>query len=148
MRLTHTPLVIANWKMNPQSAKAAAKLFGDIQKGVARVRGVDIGIAPPMPYLLDLQKLAKGKRVVLVAQDVFWENIGARTGEVSAPMLKSVGASGVIIGHSERRALGESDEQVNKKVLATLKTNLRVILCVGEKERDTDGSYLSFVEQQ
>jgi len=148
MKIVQTPLIIGNWKMNPQSVKMAEALFKDVQKGIARVRGVDVGIAPPAVYFSGLEKLAKGKRMMLVAQDVFWENLGARTGEISAPMLKSLGVSAVIIGHSERRALGESDEDVNKKILATLKTGLDAVVCVGEKKRDTHGDYLSLVEKQ
>jgi len=148
MHISHTPLVIGNWKMNPKSVKLAIRLFQDIQKSATRVRGVDIGIAPPAIYLSELARLAKSKRLKLLAQDVFWEDIGARTGEMSAPMLKSTGVAQVIIGHSERRALGETDEQVNHKVLATLKAGLGVVVCVGEKKRDPQGNYLTHVEKQ
>lgn len=148
MKRTHTPLVIGNWKMNPQSITAARTLFRDVQKDVSRLRNVDVGIAPPAVYLAEFQKLAKGKRISLAAQNVFWEKLGARTGEIGVSMLKSVDVTKVIIGHSERRALGETDEGVNKKVLQVLKAGLIAVVCVGEKERDNHGHYLTFVEKQ
>lgn len=148
MKITQTPLVIGNWKMNPQSEKAAVNLFGEVQKAASRMRGVEVGIAAPFVYLPALAKLAKGKRLLLLAQDAFWENLGARTGEVSFPMLKSLGVTKAIVGHSERRALGETDEAVNKKVLAALKGDHRVIVCVGEQKRDSHGHYLGVVEKQ
>lgn len=148
MKITHTPLVIGNWKMNPQSEKAAVTLFSEVGKAASRMRGVEVGIAAPFVYLPALAKLAKGKRLALLAQDAFWENLGARTGEVSFPMLKSVGITKTILGHSERRALGETDEEVHKKVLAALKGDHRVVVCVGEAKRDAQGHYLGVVEKQ
>lgn len=148
MKLKHTPLIVGNWKMNPQSIAVAKTLFYDVQKSVARVRGVDVGIAPPSIYLAELRPFAKGKRLRLAAQDMFWEQKGAYTGETSPAMLKSVGVKYVIVGHSERRASGETDEEVNKKVIAALKAGLDIIVCVGEKKRDTNGNYLEHVEKQ
>lgn len=148
MKITHTPLVIGNWKMNPQSVGAAENLFKEVQKSVSKMRNVEVAIAAPYIYLPSLVKLAKGKRLTLLAQDAFWENLGARTGEVSFPMLKSLGVTKAILGHSERRALGETDEEVNKKVLAALKGDQHVVVCVGELKRDTHGQYLSTVEAQ
>jgi len=148
MQLKHTPLIVGNWKMNPQSITVAKTLFYDVQKAMTRVRGVDVGIAPPSIYLAELRPFAKGKRLRLASQDIFWEPKGAYTGETSASMLKSVGVKYVIVGHSERRAGGETDEEVNKKVVAALKAEFDVIVCVGEKKRDTQGNYLEYVEKQ
>lgn len=120
-------LIVANWKMNPASESEAVRLAKSCdEKGAV--------ICPPFTFLnAARQNLRKAD---LGAQDVFWENPipgGAFTGEVSISMLKKIGASYVIIGHSERRKyLGETDGMINKKVLATIGFGLKVILCVGE----------------
>jgi triosephosphate isomerase (TIM) len=120
-------LIVANWKMNPDSAQAAKQLFADM--GKLKASKSEIVICPPFPYL----HLAKPKNYALGAQDIFWESKGAFTGEVAAPMLQSLGVQYVIIGHSERRKwVGETDEVVNRKVKAALAAGLKVILCVGE----------------
>lgn len=123
-------LLVANWKMNCPAAdwKAAVKKLA-----AAKPRGAEIVICPPFVCLEKIAVLLKKTGVKLGAQDVFWENNGAYTGEISAEMLLSSGAEYAIIGHSERRRfLGETDEMINKKVLAALKAGLKVILCVGE----------------
>jgi triosephosphate isomerase len=122
-------LIVANWKMNPHSPQAAMRLGKAIDQAVPR-RGVKVVIAPPFPYLAILSRILKNS--LLGAQDLFWEQSGARTGEVSGHQLKHFGVKYVIVGHSERRALGENDLAVNKKVKAALKDRLNVILCVGE----------------
>src|SRR5258706_14097651 len=99
-------LIIANWKMQPRTLAEAKKIFATVRRGAARVRGVEVVICPPAAYLALLK--ATG------AQDVFYESEGAYTGEVSADMLKSLGVRYVIVGHSERRAQGDTDEIVNK----------------------------------
>ena len=96
------PLIIANWKMNPVSAATARGLFRHICRGLATVRGVEVAVAPPFPYV---PLLRPGRKVKLAAQDVFWEERGAYTGEVSATMLRDLDVSYVIIGHSERRRI-------------------------------------------
>jgi triosephosphate isomerase len=143
-----TPLVVANWKMHPGSSSAAKSLMRETAKALARTRGVDVAVAPPSVFLGELQPLIAGKKLRLAAQNVFYEKLGAYTGEVSVPMLKSVGAALAIVGHSERRALGETDELVNKKARAVIAGGLAAIACVGESKRDARGDYLSFVEKQ
>jgi len=142
------PIVIGNWKLNPTSLSLANTLYTDVQKGVARLTKVEVAVAPPSVFLSALSEKAKGKKTALVAQDVFWEKLGAHTGEVSNAMLSSIGISHIIIGHSEVRERGETDADVAQKVSATVKAGQTAILCVGEKERDTHGKYLSFVEEQ
>jgi len=134
--------------MNPKTMKMAEKLCRDVQTRASKTRGVDVVIAPPAVYLGELGKLIKGKKVALGAQDVFFESGGAHTGEISASMLRSVGATYIITGHSERRARGEDDEEVYKDTEAVLKSGATAIVCVGERERDTHGDYLSLVEKQ
>lgn len=141
-------LIIGNWKMNPWKAEDARKIFDGIKKEGGKLAHVQTVICPPFVFLSDLSKKVSGHRVVLGAQDVFSEMEGAYTGEVSPLMLASAGAKYVIVGHSERRALGETDEMVNKKVFAALKMGLTAVLCVGETERDAEGKYFQFVKTQ
>ncbi|MBI2618077.1 triose-phosphate isomerase [Candidatus Kaiserbacteria bacterium] len=142
-------LLIANWKMNPESIAEAKNLFMDVKKVASRLNGVETVIAPPYIFLAELRRLYTGKRVMFAGQDVFWEEKGAFTGEISPSMLKNIGVSYVIVGHSERRALGESDEIVNQKVLASARAGLRAVVCIGESTRDhTDGAHLIFLAGQ
>lgn len=133
-------LLIFNWKMNPQSFSEAKRFFGVYLKTL-KVKSLklkaNIIIAPPFVYLSDV-RWRQMSDVKLASQDVFYENSGAYTGEISPKMLKNLGVEYVIIGHSERRKyLGETDEMVNKKVLAALKAGLKVVLCVGEPKRES-----------
>ncbi len=149
MKVTKKPLVVGNWKMNPATIGDAKKTFIEIRTGITRVKNdVEVVIAAPFPYLPELQKLAPSKRVLLAAQDVYFEPAGAFTGEVSLSMLKSVGVTHVIVGHSERRAMGETDAHVAAKVAAVSKHGLMVVVCVGEKKRDSQGDYFSLIEAQ
>lgn len=149
MKKNREPLVIGNWKMNPPTTNAAKRLFREIKNGVARAGAAPVVIAPPFVYLSELKKIQSGsKKVVLGSQDVFWERSGAYTGEISIPMLKDLSVTHVIIGHSERRARGVTDDEVNLCAKAVLAAGLTAVVCVGEKERDTHGNYLSFVEKQ
>jgi triosephosphate isomerase (TIM) len=141
-------IIIANWKMNPQTLKEANKLFSGVNKIASRLRNVQTVICPPYVYLSEFNRLSSGHRVALGAQDVFWEENGPHTGELSSQMLKSVGAKYVIIGHSERRAIGESNADVNKKVITALKAGLNVILCIGESKRDSQAFYLKFLREE
>ncbi len=141
-------LAVANWKMNPPTVGKAKELFLEIRKHSSRKTNVETVIAAPFTYLAELRKLTTGKHTKLGAQDIFWESFGTYTGEISAPMLASVGVSHVIVGHSERRALGETDEVVAKKAKAAIAGKLTAVVCVGESERDTNGRYLSAVEAQ
>jgi triosephosphate isomerase len=129
-------LVIGNWKMNPETLPQAVRLFSAIIKTPVP-KGVEVVACPPFPYLLELALIAKKKKtkVALGAQDVFWEEKGTYTGEVSPSMLKSVGVRYVIVGHSERRRhAGETDEMVNKKLLAALSAGFKTVLCIGENK--------------
>jgi triosephosphate isomerase (TIM) len=145
----HTPLVIGNWKMNPATVGEARKLFLDLRKELGRkARTTIVAVAPPSPFLSELERLNPSERIALAGQDVFFESTGAFTGEVSLPMLKSVGATAIIVGHSERRAHGETDADIYKDILSIIKSNVTAVVCVGEKQRDTQGNYYSIVEAQ
>lgn len=146
---TSTKLVIGNWKMNPATVGKSQTLFLDIRKGLGRqYKDVEVVVAPPSAFISEMERLTPSRRIELCAQDTHYEKEGAHTGEVSTSMLKSVGVSSVIVGHSEKRAAGDSDEEVSKKVQAVLNGSLTVVLCVGEKKRDTHGHYLTHVEKQ
>jgi len=140
-------IIVANWKMNPPTVKEAGVLFSDISSLAKNLKGKTVVICPPYPFLFISQKL-KNKKIILGAQDISSFSSGAFTGEVSPKMLKDMGVRFVIAGHSERRSLGETDKIINEKISNSLKHKLSVILCVGEKDRDHDGKYLSFVEKQ
>jgi len=141
-------LIIANWKLNPETLKDAKKLFSDIKKVASRTQKVQTVICSPSVYISELNKMYSGHRIEMGAQDVFWENKGKHTGELSPTALKSVGAKYVIIGHSERRALGESNADVNKKIISALKAGLSVVLCIGESKRDSQALYLKFLREE
>lgn len=126
------PLIAGNWKMYKTAAEAGALVDG-LKKNLAGYGGVEIALCPPLTALAAVAEASAGTPFQLGAQNLFWEDEGAYTGEVSGPMLKDLGCCYVIIGHSERRQyFGETDEQVNKKVKAAFKHGLKPILCVGE----------------
>ena len=126
------PFICGNWKMNLDRAGAVA-LAKATAKTAAQTRGVEVGVCPPAPYLEAVVAAADGSPLVVGAQNMYFEPSGAFTGEVAGPMLKDVGCTYVILGHSERRhILGETDDLVSKKVKAALGFGLVPILCVGE----------------
>ncbi len=148
MRTHRGMLIIANWKMNPRALGEAKVLFLAIKKHLKKVSETEVVIAPPFVYLADLQKNIGKSPLLLGAQNVSSEVMGALTGEVSVGMLQGFGVSHVIIGHSERRARGETDLEIEKKTALVLKAGLTAVVCVGERERDTSGKYFGVVEEQ
>jgi triosephosphate isomerase len=122
-------LIVANWKMNPVGLVEAERLLTSIDRGIGRLNKTEVVVCPPFPYLVNLSK--RSKKTVLGAQDCFWQESGAFTGEVSPEMLKALGCQYVIVGHSERRKYQkESSEMINKKIKAVLNVGLKPILCV------------------
>lgn len=135
------PLIIANWKCNPISLAQAKRLFNSVKKGIKNIKNVKVVICPPFIYLSSLKSQVSG--LTIGAQDCFWEERGAFTGEISPSMLENLGCRYVIVGHSERRRyFNETDEMINKKVKAVLAAKLKPILCIGEtlkeKKRNLD----------
>ncbi|MCK4627143.1 MAG: triosephosphate isomerase, partial [Phycisphaerae bacterium] len=115
--MTRKLFIAGNWKMNTSLADATA-LAGAIVEKIGSVETVDMALCPPFPYLSSVKEALADSKIALGAQDVFYEDSGAYTGEVSTAMLKDVGCTYAICGHSERRhVIGETDELINRKVL-------------------------------
>jgi len=136
------PFVAGNWKMNTDShvsielAKAIASASADIA-GVS----IDLAVCPPFVYLQAVAKALSSTSIAVGAQDIYFEQNGAFTGEISASMLKDIGCSYALCGHSERRhVIGETDDLINKKVAAAVSGGLLPILCVGELLFEREGS--------
>ena len=133
--------------MNPASLKEAKVLFGSAKKTASRLVNVETVICPPS-YLF-VRTWTFNVQVEIRAQDVSrFDFEGAYTGEISAKMLKNSGIKYVIVGHSERRKLGETNEIINKKIGVSLSLGLKVIFCVGEEIKDEEGNFREFIEQQ
>lgn len=142
-------LLVANWKMNPTSWRAAKKLFDATRKAAEKAPHLSVVVAPPSLYLRELKAAYRGRRVGFAVQHARAESGGAHTGDVSMEQCKDAGAQYVIIGHAERRALGESDEEVGQQVVAALALKLVPIVCVGEKERSANtAEYYDVVRRQ
>ena len=125
-------LIAGNWKMNTTLAEATALAAG-LASELGDEQAVDLAVAPPFVYLAGVAEALAGSSIALGAQNMFYEDNGAYTGETSAQMLLDVGCTFVICGHSERRhVIGETDEWINRKVLKALADGLDPILCVGE----------------
>ncbi len=149
MKTTKESLVIGNWKMNPQTEVLAKRLATEVKKVIARVSGVTVVLAPPTLYIPAVRSVQNGSNAFrLGVQNTHWEKLGAHTGEISHGMLKSFDISYVIVGHSERRNEGETNEMVHAKIVATIKNNMRAVVCVGERERDHGAQYLNLIEDQ
>lgn len=139
-------LIVGNWKAYVTSLKDAKKLLKDIERGLSKTLKAEVVVCPPNAFLGVLRSTYGGKRISFGAQDAFYEN-GAHTGETTTSMLRDLKISYVIVGHAERRARGETDEIVAKKVGAVLDAKLTPLMCVGETERDKDGHYLALLEK-
>jgi len=136
--VARTPLVVGNWKLQNGIADSLA-LATEVKNQLFNVRKVEVAIAPVFTALHAVAKRIEGTALGLAAQDCFWEDKGAFTGEVSAALLKDVGVSYVIVGHSERRQqFGELDAAVNLKARAILKHGMSPIVCIGETEKERD----------
>jgi triosephosphate isomerase len=132
------PLIAGNWKMYKTSGEAAETARQLVER-VADVSDVDIMIAPTFTALAAVLKVIQNSPVGMSGQNLFWENEGAYTGEISAAMLKAAGCQYCIIGHSERRQyFGETDETVNKKIQAAIQAGLEPVFCVGETEKERE----------
>ncbi|MBN2097879.1 MAG: triose-phosphate isomerase, partial [Candidatus Omnitrophica bacterium] len=141
------PIIAGNWKMYKTAAEAE-ELVSGFKKALGDVQDVEIVVCPPYTSLAAAARVIHGSNISLGAQDVYWEDSGAYTGEISCPMLKELGCQFVIIGHSERRQyFGETNQGVNKKAKAVLSSNLTPIICVGERlEQREKGETFKVIE--
>lgn len=125
-------IIVANWKMY-KTKEEALDFIQKLKEKVVGIQKIEIAIAPPFTLLALLRQELEGTEIKLAAQNVYFEREGAYTGEISPPMLKDLGCEYVIVGHSERREyLQETDELINKKLVAAFAFSLVPILCVGE----------------
>lgn len=136
------PLIVANWKMNPLNSKEAFDLAGTVARGLEEVEA-DAVLCPPFVYV---PQLLPSSNVFIGAQDCFWEQEGSYTGQVSSQMLKNLGCSHVILGHSERKKLGETPEMVARKVRAVLDVALIPVVCIGENTEREMNSILKDIK--
>ncbi len=125
-------IVIANWKMNLTVRESVALARGVLRGIRGKVKLPEIVLCPSFPALGEMRKIMARSKINLGAQNVHWEPSGAQTGEVSTRQLAESKVSHVIVGHSERRALGETDEMVNKKIKAVMDSKMIPVLCLGE----------------
>jgi len=147
--MARLPFIAGNWKMN-KTVGEAVDLVRELQEAISGVKEVEVAVAPPFTALYAVRRELEGSRIRLAAQNLYWEEKGAFTGEISPLMLKEVGCDYVIIGHSERRQyFGETDETVNRRIKAALAQGLKVIFCIGEtlKEREEGRTFLVIVRQ-
>ena len=147
--MARLPFIAGNWKMN-KTVGEAVDLVRELKEAISGVKEVEVAVAPPFTALYAVRRELEGSRIRLAAQNLYWEEKGAFTGEISPLMLKEVGCNYVIIGHSERRQyFGETDETVNRRIKAALAQGLKVIFCIGEtlKEREEGRTFL-VIERQ
>ena len=144
-------IVIANWKMNllrDEAKELSNHIVNNI--AVSDLKSVDVILAPTFTCLEPVGEITNNSGIELCAQNVFWEQSGAYTGEISADMLLDLGCSWVIIGHSERRyILGETNSMINDKIVFSLKKGLKVVFCIGERiEEKNQGKTLNVIKKQ
>lgn len=140
--------LVLNWKMNPETLVQAALIFEETKKAAIRFPGKII-VTPPALYVRPLLEKYKGRTISFAVQNIHIARSGAFTGDISAQQAKDVGCAHVLIGHAERRAIGETDEDVRKKVAVALGAGLSPIICIGEKTRDSQsGEYLEAIKNQ
>jgi triosephosphate isomerase len=137
------PIIAGNWKLN-KTPHEALVLANELKRDIVDIEGVDIVLCPPFTALPDVADALTDTDIALGAQNIFWEDAGAFTGEISGTMLKDLGVTYVIIGHSERRQyFYETNETVNKRLRAALRNGLVPIVCVGENlaQREADKTF-------
>lgn len=134
--------------MDPQTYAEAIIIGKKISKVARATKKVTTVMCPPMLYFGAVKKFVDDKNIFAGVQNIFVEEKGSYTGEVSIDMIRDAGAKYAIIGHSERRKMGETDEMVNKKVHLALAKKIIPIVCIGEMTRDDEGKYLGFIKEQ
>ncbi len=141
--MSRRTLIAGNWKLN-KTIEEAIELVTMLKRLITDFQNVDVVVCPPYTALSEVSEILMESEIKLGAQDIYWEEKGAFTGEVSASLVKNAGAEFAIIGHSERRQFfHETHETVNKKTKAALKNGLGPVVCVGESlaEREADKTF-------
>lgn len=141
-------ICVANWKMNPKTAEEAHTLLETTKQSAKCVRGIRIIIAPPSIFLQTLAEGRKTNSLAFAVQHAHFEENGAYTGDISLPQARNVGATYALIGHAERRAVGETNDDVRKKVATCLSLDITPIICIGEKVRSESGEHFGFIKEQ
>lgn len=147
--MPRTPLIAGNWKMNTNLGEAE-QLALAVARSAADVMEREVMIAPPFTAIAQVADILHDSRVILAAQNICWAEKGAFTGEISPPMLKEMGGTMAIVGHSERRHIfGETDQLINRRVAGAMEHQLVPILCIGEQlaEREVDRT-MAVLEKQ
>jgi len=138
------PILVANWKNHPGSLAEARTLLGQFVRSTKLYKKFSFFIAPPLAYF-ELFSKRSGGFFHLASQDVFSQVSGTYTGQITPDILKSFGTKLAIIGHSERRAMGETNEIVSQKIKVALRSSIISLVCVGEISRDQDGEHFEFL---
>lgn len=141
------PILVANWKNYPGSLAEAKSLIKQLSKDRASYKNLAIFIAPPLTYLDTVSEYIPSF-ARLASQDISLLDQGTHTGVVTPEILKSFGTRLSIIGHSERRELGETSEEISKKIRIAIRSGIAPLVCIGEKTRDADGEHFEFLRQQ
>ena len=139
------PFIVGNWKMN-LTLSEGVEFAKSLKSKLNRKNETICGICPPFVFLRDICSVLESSGICIAAQNIHSDKNGAYTGEVSAPMIKEIGCTHVLIGHSERRHIfGETDSFINAKIKAALSVNLKPILCVGEKLNEREEGRTEYV---
>ncbi len=139
-------LIVGNWKMFPERLDEAKKIVNEVKKVSKKIKRTNVVLCPPHIYIPIFSGLKSP--IKLGAQDTNAERAGSLTGEVSVSQIEQFNVGYVIVGHSERRKMGESDEEINKKIRSVVDYGMTAIICVGEAVRDHNGEYLNFIKNQ
>ncbi|MDB5187936.1 MAG: triosephosphate isomerase, triosephosphate isomerase [Candidatus Kaiserbacteria bacterium] len=141
-------LVVLNWKMHPASQKEAQSLFAATRQYTEKVKDIHVIVAPPVVYLGKLRSAYKGKKISFAVQSARADAVGAFTGSTSMTQAQNVGAHYAIIGHAERRAEGETNDDTRREVAAAYALGMTPILCIGEKTRSGENEHFAFIREQ
>ncbi len=141
-------LIIGNWKMNPKTWDEAKSIGGKTRSATKNLRNIDVVACPPHVFIHALDSRVRISNFHIGAQTCSFDEEGPHTGEVSAKMLASMGVGYVIVGHSEERTAGDTNEKVNRRMKRVIESGMTAIVCVGEKTHDENGAHLDFLKNQ
>lgn len=146
--MANNKLIVGNWKMNPETLFDAKRIATKTRNIAKSLTNIHVVVCPPFVFASAAVNRNKMDNYHLGAQTVSINENGPYTGEISATMLKSLDVEYVIVGHSEERAAGDTDEIVSKRLARAVDAGLTAVVCVGERSRDEEGSHLEFLKSQ